>query len=208
MAFYRNHIYPHLVNSLGNPPPIRDIRSRLVPVAQGAVLEIGVGSGFNFAHYDPERVTKVYALEPNPGMRRLAEEQSRRRTLPVEFLSLPAERIPLGDCGVDTVVSTFTLCTIGCVTQAIQGLKRVLRSGGKFVFFENSLSPQARVQIWQKWTEPVTRCLFAGCYITRDIPALISEHGFKIEQIEAGYLAPFPKAWSYCSWGIATNSPK
>jgi ubiquinone/menaquinone biosynthesis C-methylase UbiE len=208
MAFYRDHIYPHLVNSLGNPPPIRDIRRRVVPVAQGAVLEIGAGSGFNFAHYDPERVTKVYALEPNSGMRRLAEEQRQRTNLTVEFLSLPGERIPLGDCSVDTVVSSFTLCTIPGVAEAIKGLHRVLRPGGKFIFFEHGRSPDARVQRWQRWTESLTRWLFEGCNVTRDIPALISKEGFKIEQIEAGYLASFPKAWSYCWWGIATNAPK
>src|SRR5262249_41279054 len=153
MPFYRDHIYPRLVNALGNPPPIREIRRRIVPMAQGEVLEVGVGSGLNFGHYDPARVDKIYALEPNPTMRRFAEGQRRRTNLQVEFLSLPGERIPLGDCSVDTVVSTFTLCTIPGITQAIEGLKRVLRSNGKFIFFEHGLSPEARVKKWQRWTE-------------------------------------------------------
>jgi SAM-dependent methyltransferase len=207
MPFYRDHIYPRLVNTLGNPAPIRGIRGRVVPVAQGAVLEIGVGSGANFEHYDPARVTKLYALEPNPGMRRLAEEQNRRTNLPVKFLNLPGEHIPLDDHSVDTVISTFTLCTIPGIAQAIKGLERVLRHGGKFIFFEHGLSPDARVRRWQRWTEPMTRRIFVGCRITRDIPALITEQGFKIEQIEAGYLAPFPKSLSYCWWGVATVQP-
>jgi ubiquinone/menaquinone biosynthesis C-methylase UbiE len=177
-------------------------------MAQGEVLEIGVGSGANFVHYDPARVGKVYALEPNATMRRLAEKQRRRTNLTVEFLSLPGERIPLGDYSVDTVVSTFTLCTIPGVTEAIKGLKRVLRHDGKFIFFEHGLSPDARVQRWQRWTEPMTRRLFEGCQITRDIPTLIAQQGFKVERIEAAYLAPFPKAWTYCWWGVATPESK
>lgn len=112
MSFYRDNIYPHLVTVLGNPKPIDEIRRRIVPLAEGDVLEVGVGRGVNFAHYDPARVNKIYALEPNPGMLRRAAEQRRRTPLEIEFLDLPGERIPLPDASVDTVVSTFTLCTI------------------------------------------------------------------------------------------------
>ena len=118
MAFYRDNIYPHLVDVLGNPKPIREIRERIVPLAQGNVLEIGVGPGVNFVHYDPEKVNKVYALEPNPGMLRRAEEQRRRTKVDVEFLDLPGERIPLADASVDTAVSTFSLCTNPGVVEA------------------------------------------------------------------------------------------
>ena len=94
MPFYRDHVYPHLVRVLGDPKPIREVRARIVPLARGRVLEIGVGPGVNFVHYDPRRVSKIYALEPNPGMIRLAERQRRRTKLDVEFLGLPGERIP------------------------------------------------------------------------------------------------------------------
>src|SRR5574341_2072716 len=112
MPFYRDHIYPHLVDALGDPPPIQEVRQKIIPLAQGNVLEIGVGSGANFIHYNPAIVSKLYALEPNPGMRRLAKRQWQRTKLNVEFLDLPGEPIPLEDGIVDTVVSTFTLCTI------------------------------------------------------------------------------------------------
>src|SRR2546425_1944810 len=105
MPSYRNHIYPHLVNLLGDPKPIPDVRLRIVSRANGTVLEIGVGPGPNFAHYDSASVSKVYTLEPNPGMIRLAERQRRRTEFHVEFLGLPGERIPLEDGAVDTVVS-------------------------------------------------------------------------------------------------------
>jgi len=105
MPFYRDHIYPHLISRLGNPEPIRNVRQRIVPLAQGIVLEIGVGAGVNFVHYDPARVSRLYALEPNPGMIRLAERQRRRTELDVAFLDLPGERIPLADGSVDMVVT-------------------------------------------------------------------------------------------------------
>ena len=202
MPFYRDHVYPRLVSALGDPQPIQEVRQRMIPLAQGEVLEIGVGPGVNFVHYDPKKVSKIYALEPNPGMIRLAE-QHRRTELNVEFLDLPGERIPLGDGSVDTVVSTFTLCTIPGVTEAIRGIGRVLRPGGQFLFFEHGLSPDIRVRRWQERTEPLFQWAFEGCHVTRDIPALIKEGGFRVERMETGYLARFPKTGSYCFWGVA-----
>ena len=203
MPFYRDHIYPHLVSVLGDPKPIQEVRQRIIPLAQGAVLEIGVGPGVNFVHYDAARVSRVYALEPNPGMIRLAEQQRRQTQVKIEFLDLPGERIPLPDGSVDTVVSTFTLCTIPGVVAAIQGIGRVLKPGGKFIFFEHGLSPDLQVQRWQRWSEPIPHYVFEGCHLTRDIPSLIKSGGFQMEQMETGYLAPFPKSWTYCFWGTA-----
>jgi ubiquinone/menaquinone biosynthesis C-methylase UbiE len=203
MTFYRDYIYPRLVDMLGDPPPIRKIRQQIIPLAEGNVLEIGAGSGANFLHYDPARVTKLYALEPNPGMIRLAERQKHRTKLRIEFLGLPGERIPLNDSSVDTVVSTFTLCTIANIMEALREVARVLKPDGQVIFFEIGLSPDHRVQRWQRILEPVHRWLFQGLYLTRDIPAILREAGFQIEQIEKGYLAAFPKSSTYSWWGIA-----
>ena len=203
MAFYRDRVYPHLVNALGNPKPIDDIRKRIVPLAEGNVLEIGVGPGVNFAHYDPGKVRKIFALEPNPGMLRRAAEQQRRTNLDVKFLDAPGERLPLNDATVDTVVSTFTMCTIPGVMEALRGIGRVLKPGGRFIFFEHGLSPDASVRRWQKRIEPFFMLVFVGCHVTRHIPSLITDGGFKIEQIDEGYLAPFPKSGTYCYWGVA-----
>jgi len=206
MAFYRERIYPHLVSVLGNPKPIDDIRQRIVPLAQGDVLEIGVGPGVNFAHYDPAKVGRIYALEPNPGMLRRAEEQGQRTHLDITFLDLPGERIPLPDASVDTVVSTFTLCTIPGVVETIRGIGRVLKPNGKFVFFEHGISPDLAVRRWQPRVEPLFRLAFEGCHVTRDIPSLIKQGGFIIGTMDRGYLAPFPKSGSYCWWGVAQRN--
>ena len=203
MPFYKDYIYPYLVDILGDPAPILKVRQQIIPLAQGKVLEIGVGSGANFVHYDSTKVNKLYALEPNPGMIQLAERERRKTKLNIEFLDLPGERIPLEDGSVDTVVSTFTLCTIPGIVDAIRGIARVLKPGGKLIFFELGLSPDPKVQRWQKQLEPLHHWLFQGLYLTRDIPSLIVQSGFQIEQMEMGYLAQFPKPPSYCWWGTA-----
>lgn len=148
-------------------------------------------------------MSKVYALEPNPGMVARAENQRRRTKLDVEFLDLPGERIPLPDVSVDTVVSTFTLCTIPGVADAIRGIGRVLKPGGQFLFFEHGLSPDTRVRRWQERTEPIFQWAFEGCCVTRDIPAFIKRGGFRVERLETGCLARFPKSGSYYFWGVA-----
>ena len=203
MSLYRDHIYPYLVDKLGDPAPIKKIRQQIIALAQGEVLEIGVGSGANFIHYDPARVSKLYALEPNPGMIQLATRRLRRTNLNVEFLDFPGEHIPLADHTIDTVVSTFTLCTIPGIVEAMQGIRRVLKANGKLIFIELGLSPDPAVQRWQKRLEPVHRWLFQGLYLTRDIPSLIMKGGFKIERMKQAYLAQFPKSSSYCWWGTA-----
>jgi ubiquinone/menaquinone biosynthesis C-methylase UbiE len=203
MPLYRNLVYPYLVDMLGDPPPIRAVRQALIPLAQRDVLEIGAGSGANFIHYDLGKVSKLYALEPNPGMIRLAARRLHRTDLHVEFLDLPGERIPLRDHTVDTVVSTFTLCTIPGIADAIREIRRVLKPDGMLLFFELGLSPDPDVQRRQKQAEPFFRWLFQGLYLTRDIPSLIVESGFQIEWMKQGYLAQSPRALSYCWWGRA-----
>lgn len=203
MGFYRNHLYPCLVEALGNPKPIAEIRSQIIPLAEGAVLEIGVGAGVNFAHYDSSKVARVYALEPNRGMRRRAQRQRSRTNLDVEFLDLVGEQITLPNQSVDTAVSTFTFCTIPGILEAIRGIARVLKPGGKLIFFEHGLSPDDDVQRWQRRSEPFFRWAFEGCHLTRNIPSLIHTGGLRMQQINAGYLAPFPKFPSYCWWGVA-----
>jgi ubiquinone/menaquinone biosynthesis C-methylase UbiE len=203
VSIYGNQIYPFLVSRMGDPKPIQEIRKRIIGQAEGVVLEIGAGSGANFVHYDPTRVTKLYALEPNPGMIRLAERQRLRTKLDVEYLDLPGERISLEDRSVDSIVSTFTLGTIPDVAEALRGMRRVLRPGGKVIFFELGLSTDLRVRRWQQRWDPVAYRLFESLQLTRDIPSLLNQGGFAVEKVESMYLAAFPKSWTYCVWGTA-----
>jgi ubiquinone/menaquinone biosynthesis C-methylase UbiE len=188
---------------MGDAKPIREIRKRIIGKAEGVVLEIGAGSGANFVHYDPTRVGKLYALEPNPGMIRLAERQRLRTQLDVEYLDLPGERIPLEDHSVDSIVSTFTLGTIPDVLAALRGMRRVLHPGGKVIFFELGLSTDLRVRRWQERWDPVAYRLFEGLHLSRDIPSILAQGGFDVEKVESKYLAAFPKSWTFCVWGTA-----
>jgi ubiquinone/menaquinone biosynthesis C-methylase UbiE len=162
VSFYSDRVYPYLVSRLGDPEPIRAVRQRIIPLAEGMVLEIGVGSGANSMHYNAAKVTKLYALEPNPGMIQLAKHHLLQTDLRVEFLDLQAERIPLADGAVDTVVSTFTLGTIAGVEEAIRGIRRVLRPSGRLIFFELTRSSDPAVRHWQQRWEPVMHRLYAG----------------------------------------------
>jgi ubiquinone/menaquinone biosynthesis C-methylase UbiE len=202
VAFYRDRIYPYLVSRIGDPKPIRDLRQNVIPLASGTVLEVGSGAGANFPYYDPVRVTRLYALEPNARMIALAEPQ-RPANLAVEYLELPGERIPLQDASVDSVVSTFTLGTIPDVRSALRGMRRVLRPEGKLHFLELGLSPEAAVRRWQKRWDPAAHWLFEGLHLTIDIPSLLMETGFQMENLETKYLAAFPKSWTFCFWGTA-----
>jgi SAM-dependent methyltransferase len=202
MPIYRDRIYPYLVGRIGDPKPILNLRQKIIPQASGIVLEIGSGAGANFPYYDPARVTKLYALEPNARMIALAEPH-RPANLAVEYLELPGERIPLQEASVDSVVSTFTLGTISDVLSALREMRRVLRPEGNLIFLELGLSPEEAVRRWQKRWDPAAHWLFEGLHLTLDIPSLLVEGGFQIKSLETKYLATFPKSWTFCSWGAA-----
>ena len=203
LALYREYVYPNLVTVLGNPKPIHELRRRILPLAEGAVLEVGFGSGVNLAYYDPAKITRLYALEPNPGMIQIAERHPKRKAFDVHFLALPGEGISLAHDSVDTVVTTFTLCTLAGLHDALRGIAGVLKRNGRLIFFENTASPDHSVHRWQKWWAPVHHRVFAGLDLTRDVPSAIRASGFQFERIETGYLASFPKSWTHCCWGVA-----
>ena len=204
MGFYQDRIYPRLIDLLGDPRPIRELRQRVIPQASGNVLEIGVGAGANFPHYDAAVVTKLFALEPNERMVSLAE-QRRPPELNVEYLTFPGEDIPLDDGSVDTVVSTFTLCTVPDPSAVVRSIHRALRPQGRLIFCELGAAPDPGVRRWQQRWEPVHRRLFAGLSMTRDIPGLLTQEGFRYEEVEERYLAQFPKPWTHCWWGTASR---
>jgi len=174
----------------------------VVPLASGEVLEIGVGSGLNFPFYDPSRVAKLWGLEPSAEMRRLAQGAVRSLPFEFEFIDLPGEEIPLDANSVDTVLVTYTLCTIPEVHAALRGMARVLRPGGRLIFCEHGAAPDAEVRRWQDRLNPIWRRLSGGCELNRSIPELIRSSGFAIEALETMYLPGWrPAAFNY--WGSA-----
>lgn len=205
MSFYEDHILPHLIGAACGSSPIMKQRQKLVPAAEGRVLEIGMGAGPNLQFYDPSRVTHLWGLEPSPGMRRKARRNIEAAPVDVELIDLPGEQIPLDDNSVDTVVLTYTLCTIPDAVEALQGMRRVLKPGGKLLFCEHGKAPDAQVLKWQNRVEPAWKVVAGGCHLTRDIPALIRQGGFDIEVMEQAYIPDTLKIAAYDYWGSATG---
>jgi ubiquinone/menaquinone biosynthesis C-methylase UbiE len=206
MGLYERYIFPHISKALNRGAALQPIRRRIVPKARGVVLEIGVGTGSNFAHYDPQRVTKVYALEPAPGMVRLARREAAAFPFAIEFIDLPGERIPLSDRSVDTVLTTFTLCSIAGVVPALRGMARVLKPDGELLFCEHGEAPDPSVQRWQRRLEPIQRRIFPGCHLSRRIPDLVEQGGFTIRSLEKAYSPGLPRFVGFFYDGVATTT--
>ena len=202
MSFYDDRVLPHLINLACGSKPARKQREKVVPLAAGDVLEIGFGSGLNLPWYDPARVRRIWALEPAPGMRKLAQKNIEASGLEVELIDLPGEEIPLDPDSVDSVVITYTLCTIPDVHAALAGVRRVLRPGGRLFYCEHGRAPDAAVHAWQNRLNPAWRRFAGGCNMNRDIPALLNDAGFEIEEDNRMYV-PGIRALSYNFWGSA-----
>lgn len=193
MSWYEQHVLPHLLHlACGNRVVDRQ-RAAVVPEARGRVLEVGMGSGLNLPHYDPQRVDLVWGLEPSEGMRRKARRNVAEAPFEVRWLDLPGEEIPLENDSVDTVVLTYTLCTIPDWQRALEQMRRVLRPGGRLLFCEHGTAPDAAVRQWQGRINPLWCKVAGGCRLDRDIPGLLEHAGFAIQRMETGYLAKVPR---------------
>jgi ubiquinone/menaquinone biosynthesis C-methylase UbiE len=202
MGFYDRYILPPLINLACSSKPNMKQREKIVPRAEGDVLEIGVGSGLNLGYYDTAKVRKFWGLEPSEGMRKLARKKLQDSDLEVEWIDLPGEEIPLDANSVDTVLLTYTLCTIPDAHRALRGMRRVLRPGGKLLFCEHGIAPDEDVRKWQNRVNPVWRRLAGGCNINRDIPDILASSGFRVVEDERMYI-PGIRALTYNYWGSA-----
>jgi len=176
-----------------------------VPQACGVVLEVGMGSGSNLPFYDAGKVDLIYGLEPSEGMRALARVEVQKSGLPVEFIDLPGESIPLEDNSVDTVLLTYTLCTIPDRPTALAQMRRVLKPGGRLIFCEHGLAPDDSLARWQKRINPLWSLCAGGCRVDLPIPSIIRDAGFQIEEIQAMFLPSTPKLFGYNYWGTAVE---
>lgn len=206
MGFYQERILPHLVAKVCASEDLMALRQSLVPKAKGVVLEVGMGSGINLALYKPGDVTRVYGLEPSAGMRQKALQNASQSPVPLEWLDLPGEKIPLADASVDTLVLTFTLCSIAGWEKALIQMKRVLRADGKLLFLEHGESPDAKVRRWQHRITPAWKRIGGGCHLNRPIADLISSAGFDIVELDTFYLDDAPRIAGYIYRGIAVHS--
>lgn len=205
MGLYANHIEPRLVDFACGTKPISRERAKIVPMAEGRVLEIGFGSGHNAPYYNRAAITHLFALEPSKMMRQLATGKIPDLPFPLEWLDLPGEQIPLDKNSVDTVLVTFSLCTIPDVNLALDGMARVLKPGGKLVFLEHGAAPDPGIAKWQDRVNGFWGCLAGGCHLNREPVSLIEKAGFNIDRVDRHYVPKMPKIAGFVSSGVASG---
>lgn len=204
MGLYARVIFPRLCNLLLDRPAVARHRHDLLAQAGGDILEIGFGTGLNLPWY-PAHVRKITALDPNAGMHRLARRRAAQSGVAVDQRVLSGERLPFETASFDCVVSTFTLCSIDQVAQALAEVYRVLQPGGRFLFLEHGLSPEPGVQRWQRRLNWLERRLGDGCRLDRDIKGLIAAQPFVVVETAESYLEKTPRTHGYLYQGHAVK---
>jgi ubiquinone/menaquinone biosynthesis C-methylase UbiE len=203
LGFYNRYILPKFLNCACGSKPINFQREKIVPLAEGIVLDIGIGSGLNIPFYNKFKIDFVYGLDPSDELLKIAKTIAKKNEFEIEFLQCGAEDIPLPDNSIDTVLITYTMCTIPDVELSNKEIMRVLKPEGQLLFCEHGLAPDKNVVKWQRRINPIWNKIAGGCNLNRDIPTLITSSGFKILNMEEMYLPSTPKFAGYNYWGIA-----
>jgi ubiquinone/menaquinone biosynthesis C-methylase UbiE len=206
MGLWTDHVVPRLADRMLDVEAVRRARAQVCSGLTGKVLELGFGSGLNVPHY-PRQVQSVWAVDPSEVGRRLADRRVRGSTVPVRHQAASAEALPFPDATFDSALSTFTLCTVPDVREALRELVRVLVPGGRFHFLEHGRSPDADVHRWQRRLGPLNYRLAGGCNLDRDITALLGEAGLEVVGCET-YYGEGPRAFAYRYQGIARRRPE
>ena len=202
-SLYDRFVLPKILGCACATSPIMKQRVKIVPKAQGRVLELGIGSGLNLKFYDPAKVSEVRGVDPSPELRQMAATAERDPTLKVTVEDGTAEALPFEDRSFDTVVCTYTLCSVCTPAQALSEARRVLKPGGRFLFCEHGLAPDAGVAKWQRRIDPIWSKLFGGCHITRPVSGTLKAAGFTVEQLDTMYLPKTPRIAGWNEWGAA-----
>lgn len=203
MKLWREWVLPRLLDStLGSDRQIRMLRTRTLAAAHGRVLELGVGTGLNFAHY-PKAVQSLVAVDPNPGMAQRARERMRSAGIDVEHHQITAETLPFDSASFDCVACTLTLCSIADVAAALREVRRVLKPGGQFLFLEHGRHPDPSVRRWQERLDPLWGRIFDGCHLNRDMPQLIQSAGLMLRDVDNPMVSKAPRIAGYCYLGRA-----
>ena len=201
MGLYNKYVLPKVLNCTCGSKPINYQRKKVVPLAKGLVLDVGIGSGLNIPFYDMSKIDKVIGLDPSIELNELAIDVAEENNIDVDFMLCGAEEIPLPDNHVDTVLITYTMCTIPEVMEANKEMLRVLKPEGRLIFCEHGLAPDPKVAKWQSRIDPIWGKIAGGCHLNRNIPELITSAGFEIENMEQMYLPSTPCFAGYKYWG-------
>ena len=203
MSFYSNLIVPYCIDLAMSGSNLEQYRHQLLESVSGEILEIGFGTGLNLPHY-PKSVTKITTIDPNPGMQKLARSRIKESQITVDYKVLNGESLPMADASFDSVVCTWTLCSIPLVEQAIAEVYRLLKPGGKFFFIEHGLSYERSIRAWQNRLTPIQKVIADGCHLNRQIDKLV-EQKFPNVNIEQFYAPKLPKVLGYMYRGVAVK---
>lgn len=206
MSLYDKYILPIFLNCACGSKPINYQREKVVPQASGIILEVGIGSGLNIPFYDRAVVEKIIGLDPSIELHAMAKKTADQHDLAIDFIVGGAEQMDLPNDSVDTVLVTYTMCTIPDALSANKEMLRVLKPGGRLIFCEHGLAPDANVSKWQSRIDPFWGKIAGGCHLNRDIPELIRSAGFQIQTMDEMYLPSTPKFAGYNYWGVAVAS--
>ena len=205
MSLYEKYVLPKFLNCACGSKPVSYQRKKVVPLAEGKVLEVGIGSGLNLPFYDKAKIDEIWGLDPSEQLSEMAKQVADEESMEVKFISSGAEDIPLPDNYFDCVLVTYTMCTIPEVQRANQEIRRVLKEDGKMIFCEHGEAPDQNIRKWQNRINPFWGKLAGGCNINRKIPSLIQESGLDIIEMEEMYLPNTPKIAGYNYWGYAVS---
>jgi len=201
--FWDRHIMPRLITFCCGQPAIAKARSRIVPRAHGRVLELGCGGGINLDHYDRSRVTALAGVDPSPQLLETARGKAQVHGFDADFRAGYAESLPFADAAFDTVLTTFTLCSVRDPQAVLREMRRVLAPGGTILFLEHGAAPDAAPARWQQRVEPVWKRIAGGCHLTRPVAQAFADQGFRVDRTDSRYLPKTPRFLGWIEMGEA-----
>jgi SAM-dependent methyltransferase len=204
-AFWDRHMVPRIIRTCCGAPGIMDLRAQLVPRARGDVFEIGCGGGLNQQFYDAPAIASFAGIDPSAKLLEFAREEAARKGWAADIRAGVGEDIPFASASFDTVVCTYTLCSVKDQRQVLGELKRILRPGGTLLFLEHGRAPDTPVQRWQDRIEPLWKPIAGGCHLTRPVTASVREAGFAVQPLGQAYMPKAPRWAGWMEWGAATN---
>ncbi len=202
-GWWDRHVVPRMIRCACGQPAIAELRQKVVPQATGEVFELGCGGGLNQPFYNGEAVTAFSGIDPSPSLMADARAAAEQRGWQATLRQATGEAIPFADASFDTVVCTYTLCSVQDPAQVLSELRRVLRPGGRLLFLEHGRAPDPGVEAWQRRIEPVWKRLLGGCHLTRPVAAAVRAAGFAVEQTEGCYVPGTPRFAGWMEWGVA-----
>ncbi|MGY8813049.1 MAG: class I SAM-dependent methyltransferase [Pseudomonadales bacterium] len=202
---YDRYVLPRLIDAACGMGDVMARRAELVPRAQGDVLEIGIGTGLNLRYYDPEKVRRIVGVDPAAQMQTLARKRAAEISIPVEMVAVGADGIDAADESFDSIVMTFTLCSIADPLPALAEMRRVLKPGAQLLFCEHGLAPDLSVQRWQHRLTPWWKPVAGGCHLNRAISSLLHQARFTLDELHTGYISG-PRPMTYLYQGVALKA--